>query len=134
MSAKKSSRAGSHYDLLGVSQAATSDEIADANAELLRLYEARSKQNDSAATDVLRLLNEAYTALSDEHKRAVYDREPRVLAESYVDVAYSLPIGRYAKLQAMAAWMADSGMGEQMQDIAINDVLRERPLLDGADE
>ena len=132
MSRLSPDRIVSHYDLLGVSQAATADEIVDAEVALRKLYEARSKQGDATATDVLRRLNEAYAVLSDEHKRADYDRDPHVLAASYVDVAYSLPIGRYAKLEAVAGWLAETVGADAVRPVAIDDVLRPDPLLDGA--
>lgn len=122
----------SHYDLLGVSQTASNDEIVDAETALRKVYEARSKQGDASATDMIRRLNEAYQALSDEHLRADYDRDPRVLARSYIDVAYSLPISRFAKLDAVATWMSEAGARDtSTHAVTLADVMRPDPLLDG---
>lgn len=107
------------YDVLGVSTTASTDEITDAEVALRKVYEARSKQGDADATDVLRRLNEAHATLALDHKRAEYDRKPEVLATGFVDVAYSPQIARFDKLREVADWLGEG-----------RDPLREGTLVD----
>jgi curved DNA-binding protein CbpA len=95
-----------HYDLLGVSQTATRDEIVAAKHALLRIYQVRSLQNDKQATEILARLNDAHEVLENPVRRAAYDRDFEAIARSYVDVAYPLPLGQFAKLDALAAWLS----------------------------
>src|SRR5215470_13601386 len=109
----------SYYDVLGVSQTASPDEITDAEVALRKVYEARSKQGDANATDILRKLNEAHATLAVEHRRAEYDRLPASLARGFADVAYSPQIGKFEKLAAVRDWLEPD-----------RDVVREATLID----
>src|SRR5262249_35853422 len=93
------------YDVLGVSQTASEDEIADAERALLKLFEHRAHLGDANATDMMRRLNEAHATLGEEHKRAAYDRTPDAQWHAFVDVAYSPRIDRFEKLRAVAEWV-----------------------------
>jgi curved DNA-binding protein CbpA len=119
----------SHYDLLGVSQTASLDEILDAEHALRRVYEARARRagGDAAAVDVLRRLDDAHAVLFDGRQRAAYDRDPTVLSRSYVDVAYPLPIGRYAKLEQLTSWLEEAASRGRDR---LEDWARPDPLLD----
>ena len=123
----------SYYDVLGVSQTASTDEITDAEVALRKVYEARSKQGDGDATDILRRLNEAHATLAVEHRRAEYDRKPEVVANGFIDVAYSPQIGRFEKLRAVAEWLdegSDPIRGATLFDADLpQDLLRKNPLL-----
>jgi curved DNA-binding protein CbpA len=121
----------SHYDLLGVSQTASLDEILDAENALRRVYEARARRagGDATAFDVLRRLDDAHSVLFDARQRAAYDRDPTVLSRSYVDVAYPLPIGRYAKLEQLKLWLDEELTASRARD-KLDDWARPDPLLD----
>jgi len=62
-----------YYETLGVSKGASSDDIKTAFRKLARQYHPDvSKEPD--AEEKFKLVNEAYAVLSDEDKRAAYDR------------------------------------------------------------
>jgi hypothetical protein len=71
------------YDQLGVSPAATRDEIAAAAAALGR---------DAGI-------------LLDDARRAAYDRDLAAIAQGYVDVADPLPLEAFARLDLVSAWL-----------------------------
>lgn len=96
----------SHYDLLGVSQTATRDEIIGAEKALVKLYEQRARADDPYANQLLARVNDASEVLRDDGRRAAYDRDLDAIARSYVDVAYPLPLGQFAKLAALTGWLA----------------------------
>ncbi len=62
-----------YYEVLGVSRTASQDEIKKAYRRLARQYHPDVNKEDSAESK-FKELNEAYEVLSDEQKRAVYDR------------------------------------------------------------
>lgn len=133
------------YDVLGVSQTASTDEITDAEVALRKVYEARSKQGDADATDILRRLNEAHATLAVPHRRSEYDRRPEVIANGFADVAYSPQIARFEKLRSVAEWLdaadpvraatffGDGGSRPQTPGGADypQDLLKKNPVLDG---
>ena len=62
-----------YYEVLGVSQTASQDEIKKAFRRLARQYHP-DVNKESGAEAKFKEINEAYEVLSDEQKRAVYDR------------------------------------------------------------
>lgn len=64
-----------YYRLLGVAPGASSAEIKAAYRRLALRYHPDKNAEDTAAEQVFKEINEAYTVLSDEHKRAVYHRK-----------------------------------------------------------
>ncbi len=62
-----------YYEVLGVSQTASQDEIKKAFRRLARQYHP-DVNKESSAEAKFKEINEAYEVLSDEQKRAVYDR------------------------------------------------------------
>ena len=62
-----------YYEVLGVSRTANQDEIKKAYRRLARQYHPDVNKDDGAETK-FKELNEAYEVLSDEQKRALYDR------------------------------------------------------------
>jgi len=62
-----------YYDVLGVSRAATPDELKKAYRKLARQYHP-DVSDDPNANDRFKEISEAYEVLSDEQKRATYDR------------------------------------------------------------
>ncbi len=61
------------YDILGLSQGATPDEIKKAYRKLARQYHP-DVNKDPAAEDTFKEINAAYEVLSDDDKRSRYDR------------------------------------------------------------
>ncbi|MEI7768490.1 MAG: molecular chaperone DnaJ [Chloroflexales bacterium] len=62
-----------YYEVLGVSRGASQDEIKKAFRRLARQYHPDVNKDDSAEAK-FKEINEAYEVLSDEQKRAMYDR------------------------------------------------------------
>lgn len=65
------------YEVLNVKQTATSDEIRKAYRTLARKYHPDANPNNKAAEEKFKQINDAYTILSDEVKKADYDRGAR---------------------------------------------------------
>ena len=64
----------SYYEVLGVAKDASEKEIRQAYRRLARQYHPDVNQNDAAAEDKFKEINEAYHVLSDADARAKYDR------------------------------------------------------------
>jgi curved DNA-binding protein CbpA len=122
-----------HYDVLGVSQTASVDEITVAENAIRKVYEELAHKGDATANDVLRRLNEARAALAVDYKRAEYDRAPASLRDAFADVAYSPQIGRFEKLGEVGEWLGggDSLRAATLLDAPLpSDLLVREPLLD----
>jgi len=63
-----------YYEILQVSKDATTAEIKKAYRKLALKYHPDKNPGDKEAEEKFKLINEAYAVLSDEEKRAVYDR------------------------------------------------------------
>lgn len=63
-----------YYEILGVSRDASSDDIRKAYRKLARKYHPDVNQDDPKAEDKFKEVGEAHSVLSDESKRAIYDR------------------------------------------------------------
>src|SRR4051794_26163982 len=109
MTMSNTPRIASHYDVLGISTAASTEEVGDAELALRKIYEDRAHKGDHLATEMLRRLNEAREALVEEHARAAYDRKDEVRWLGFADLAYSPSIGKVDKLQSIAEWMKSDG-------------------------
>jgi len=64
----------SYYEILEIERTATQEEIKKAYRKMALKYHPDRNQNDKEAEEKFKLVNEAYQVLSDENKRAVYDR------------------------------------------------------------
>jgi molecular chaperone DnaJ len=62
------------YEVLGVAKSASADEIKKAYRKLAMKHHPDRNPDDKSAEDKFKEANEAYEALSDEDKRAAYDR------------------------------------------------------------
>lgn len=63
-----------YYEVLGVSREATSEDIKKAYRKLAKKYHPDMNPGDKDAEAKFKEVNEAYSVLSDEQKRAQYDR------------------------------------------------------------
>ena len=62
-----------YYEVLGVQRGAAPDEVKKAFRQLARKYHP-DVNKDPAAESMFKEINEAYEVLSDQEKRAMYDR------------------------------------------------------------
>ncbi len=64
-----------HYETLGVTKTASSDEIKSAYRKLVKKYHPDLHPNDPACAEKFKEINEAHEVLSDDKKRKQYDFE-----------------------------------------------------------
>jgi len=64
----------SYYEILEIERTATQEEIKKAYRKMALKYHPDRNQNDKEAEEKFKLVNEAYQVLSDESKRAIYDK------------------------------------------------------------
>ena len=63
-----------YYEVLGVNRDASADEIKKAYRKLAMKYHPDRNPDNKAAEEKFKELSEAYDALSDDNKKAAYDR------------------------------------------------------------
>ena len=62
-----------YYEILGVSKAASDEEIKKAYRAKALQYHPDKNQGNAAAEEMFKKINEAYSVLSDSKRRADYD-------------------------------------------------------------
>ena len=75
-----------YYEILGLTRSASDAEIKSAYRKLARKYHPDSNQGNREAEEKFKEVNDAYTILSDERKRADYDRGAASQAKSSQDM------------------------------------------------
>ncbi|MBM3329406.1 MAG: molecular chaperone DnaJ, partial [Calditrichaeota bacterium] len=63
-----------YYDLLGIPKSASADEIRKAYRKLAMQYHPDRNPGDKSAEEKFKEIGEAYAVLTDDTKRAQYDR------------------------------------------------------------
>ncbi|MBI4977338.1 MAG: molecular chaperone DnaJ [Spirochaetes bacterium] len=84
-----------YYDVLGVARDATKDDIKKSYRKLVMQYHPDRNKNDKGAEDKFKEATEAYEILSDEKKRAQYDRFGHAGVHSDFYDAYSRSGGQW---------------------------------------
>ena len=64
-----------YYEILGVNQKASAEEIREAYKKLAKAFHPDKHQGDTFFTDKFKSLQEAYNILSDTNKRRDYDNQ-----------------------------------------------------------
>lgn len=72
------------YKVLEVSESASYDEIRKSYRKLARKYHPDSNPGNKSAEEKFKQINDAYTILSDEEKRAEYDAKKNAKAEQHM--------------------------------------------------
>ena len=83
------------YEVLGVSEKASADEIKKAYSKLAKKYHPDANPDDPSAAERFKDLGEAYSVLSDAEKRKQYDQMRRLGAFGFGGGPHS-PLCRYS--------------------------------------
>ena len=74
-----------YYKILEIDEVATSEEIQTAYRRLAKLYHPDANPHYVHATEMFKLVNEAYAVLSDSQQRKAYDRRKKNVYEKAAD-------------------------------------------------
>lgn len=107
-----------YYDILGVPKNASQDDLKKAFRKLARTYHP-DVNNVADAEDTFKEINEAYQVLSDDNRRAAYDRlghqgyhESDASSSGEENLSHSRdPLGGYARMFAAAMGYNQTGSG-----------------------
>lgn len=99
-----------YYEILGVTNKATQQEIKEAYRKLAFKYHPDRNKDDPAASDKMKAINEAYATLSDTNKRRDYD----MLRDRYGPMAYE----RYRQTHTQEDIFRGSDIEQILQELA----------------
>ncbi len=106
-----------YYEVLGVSKTASADEIKKAFRQLAKKYHPDANpDNKAAAEEKFKEVNEAYEVLSDQNKRAAYDR----FGHNAGPNGYGNDFGGFSGFDGFRTYT--SGAGFDGVDFDINDI------------
>ncbi len=110
------------YDILGVSRAASDDEIRKAYRRSAKRYHPDRNAGDASAEAKFKSIQEAYEVLSDKSKRAQYDQFGRAGVGQFVDTGrgkeYAWGGGSHINVDELEDLFAAFGQGGQGGDRA----------------
>ena len=96
-----------YYEVLGVGKDASADDIKKAYRRMAMKYHPDRNPGDKVAEEKFKEIGEAYAVLSDDQKRAAYDRYgdpngPAGFGSDYVDVSDIFPALRAVPAASVA--------------------------------
>lgn len=113
-----------HYELLGVPEGASLDEITAAYKRLVQHWKMRSSRDGAIAGAKLLLLDKVWSELSDRKRRAQYDEKLRIKRENTANFSTVLDFrsGETAKSLLEAAHLIDKYWEEGKRKLASGDL------------
>jgi len=95
------------YQVLGVPDSATQDEVKKAYRRLAKRYHPDANQNDPKSADRFKEISEAYQVIGDAEKRKQYDDMRRLYSRG--DEAYIRLTGVVWNVAAVELWFTRQG-------------------------
>lgn len=111
-----------YYDILGVSQNATADDIKHAYKKLAKQYHPDRNPDNKEAEEKFKQINEAYEVLGDENKRKQYDMFGSTGGDGYDEFDESMMGNVFSHLENMFSSMFGKGRTHQRKRVG-SDIL-----------
>ena len=106
-----------YYEVLGVERGASQDDIKKAYRRLAMKYHPDRNPGDKAAEEKFKQIGEAYAVLSDEQKRAAYDRFGKAGVDPSAAGAGSFGQGGFGGFSGMNSGDFQSAFGDIFSDL-----------------